>query len=415
VVVGERGGAGGGERALALDGVRVLAVEHFVAGPYASMWLADHGAQVVKIEPPGAGEQAREVGPFRETPAGESRSLGLVRSNRNKLSVTLDLKQPEGAALFKRLVAKADVVLENLRADSMGKLGLGYRVLREVNPRLIYTSVSGFGHEDVLPGPYVSWPAFDVIVQAMSGLMFRPERHGQRPVYLGFPLADLFAGALAYAGTVQALYQRTVTGEGQHVDVAMYDGGIVLNELALATREALGQVPDSGIHFQAAPFGAYRVADGYLSIAVFSEKNWRSFCEVMGHPELIDDPRFRTGRLRAQRYEEVRELVEGWLRDSTRAEAAERLRSAGVAAAAVEDVDDVRDSEHAAARQMILPVDDPAWGRIRLAGNPIKSSAEGPTPAAPAPALGQHTRELLTGLLGTSEAELDALAARGII
>ena len=379
------------------------------------MWLADHGAQVIKIEPPRSGEQAREVGPFKSTPSGESRSLGLVRSNRNKLSVTLDLKQGAGAELFKRLVATADVVLENLRADSMEKLGLGYPVLRDVNPRLIYTSVSGFGHSDVLPSPYVQWPAFDVIVQAMAGIMLRPERSSPRPVYLGFPLADLFAGALAYAGTVQALFQRNRTGEGQHVDIAMYDGGIVLNELALATREALGEVPDSGTHFQAAPFGAYRVSDGYLSIAVFSEKNWRSFCEAMRHPELIDDPRFRTGRLRAQRYDEVREIVESWLSELTKKEAADRLRAAGVPAAPVEDVDDILDSEQAAAREMILSVDDPGWGIIRVAGNPIKTSAEPSTPREPAPALGQHTRVILRDLLELNEAELNALADSGTI
>jgi CoA:oxalate CoA-transferase len=399
----------------ALEGVRVLAVEHFVAGPYASLWLADHGAQVIKIEPPGKGDQAREVGPFRETPDGESRSLGLIRSNRNKLSLTLDLKTPEGVDVFKRLVERSDVVLENLRSDSMKRLGLDYPVLKAVNPRLIYTSVSGFGHDDVLPSPYVSWPAFDVIVQAMSGLMFRPERPGPRPVYLGFPLADLFAGALAYAGTVQALYQRTVTGEGQHVDIAMYDGGVVLNELAVATRDAVGQVPDSGVHFQAAPFGAYQVADGYLSIAVFSEKNWRAFCEVMGHPELIDDERFRTGRLRAQNYDAVRLLVEDWLAGYTREEAADRLRSVGVAAAPVADVEDMLESEQAAARQMTLAVDDPAWGRVRLAGNPIKTSAVPPTPARPAPALGQHTHELLAELIGAGPDELQALEDKGVI
>jgi formyl-CoA transferase len=297
----------------------------------------------------------------------------------------------------------------------MAKLGLGWEVLRELNPRLIYTSVSGFGHDDVLPGPYVSWPAFDVIVQALSGIMFRPERRDERPVYLGFPLADLFAGALAYAGTVEALYQRTRTGVGQHVDIAMYDGGIVLNELALATRATLSQVPDSGTHFQAAPFGAYRVADGYLSIAVFSEKNWRNFCEVMGHPELIDDPRFATGRLRAGNYNQVRELVEGWLAGTTKAEAADRLRSVGVPAAAVEDVDGLLASEQAEARQMILPIEDPAWGDIRLAGNPIKSSAMGPTPTVPAPALGEHTRRLLGDLLGLGDAEIDALDEQGVV
>ncbi len=403
------------EKDLALAGVRVLAVEHFVAGPYASMWLADHGAQVIKIEPPGSGEQAREVGPFKETAGGEQRSLGLVRSNRNKLSLTLDLKQPEGVEVFRRLVEHADVVLENLRADSMQKLGLGYGVLQEINPRLIYTSVSGFGHDDVLPGPYVSWPAFDVIVQALTGLMFRPERDGSRPVYLGFPLADLFAGALAYAGTAQALYHRTRTGRGQHVDISMYDGGIVLNELALATRAALGQLPDSGTHFQAAPFGAYRVSDGYVSIAVFSEKNWRNFCEVMGHPELVADDRFQGGRTRAHRHEEIREIVEGWLSNYTKEEAAQQLRSAGVPAAPVEDVDDLLESEHAAARQMVLPIADPAWGEISVAGNPIKTSEEPPTPTEPAPALGQHTRALLTDLLDLTSAELDRLAARGII
>jgi len=403
------------EKDLALDGVRVLAVEHFVAGPYASMWLADHGAEVIKIEPPGSGEQAREVGPFAEAADGESRSLGLVRSNRNKLSITLDLKRPEGADLFKRLVAKTDVVLENLRADSMNKLGLGYSVLREINPQLIYTSVSGFGHDDVFPGPLVSWPAFDVIVQAMSGLMFRPEREGPRPVYLGFPLADLFAGALGFAGTVQALYQRTRTGEGQHVDIAMYDGGVVLNELALATRGTLGEVPDSGTHFQAAPFGAYRVADGYVSIAVFSEKNWRSFCEVLGHPELVDDPRYASGRLRAQRYYEVRELVEDWLSGHTREDVTNQLRSVGIAAAAVEDVDDLLASPQASARQMVLEIPDPAWGKVRVAGNPIKTSAEAPTPTVPAPALGQHTRRTLTELLGLDATELDRLTAEQVI
>jgi CoA:oxalate CoA-transferase len=370
---------------------------------------------VIKIEPPGNGEQAREVGPFRATPDGEQRSLGLIRSNRNKLSLTLDLKRPEGADLFKRLVEQADVVLENLRADSMERLGLGYGVLAAINPRLVYTSVSGFGHADVLSGPYVSWPAFDVIVQALTGIMFRPEREGPRPVYLGFPLADLFAGALAYAGTVQALYQRTRTGEGQHVDIAMYDGGIVLNELALAIRATLGELPDSGTHFQAAPFGAYRVSDGYVSIAVFSEKNWRNFCDVMEHPELIDDPRFRTGRLRAHRYDEIREIVEDWLSADTKAEVAQRLRSAGVPAAPVADVDDLLESEHAAARRMLLPIVDPAWGDIRVAGNPIKTSGEGPTPTNPAPGLGEHTRGLLVDLLGLEPGELESLAAEGII
>jgi CoA:oxalate CoA-transferase len=398
-----------------LEGIRVLAIEHFIAGPYASMWLADQGAEVIKVERPRIGDQARDVGPFRDAPDGESRSLGLVRSNRNKYSITLDIKTPDGLAVFKKLVRASDVVLENLRAHTMDDLGAGYEALRQENPRLIYTSVSGFGHEDVMPGPYVTWPAFDVITQALSGLMYRPARNGPNPVYLGFPLTDLFAAALGFAGTVQALYARTITGLGQHVDIAMYDGAIVLNELALVTRDAMQQFPDSGTHFQAAPFGGFHASDGYLSIAVFSDKNWRNLCRVMGDLELADDPRYAAGRSRAQRHQEVREIVERWLIGLKADDAAEQLRSAGIAAAVVVDVDSVLTSQQAAARQMVLTLQDPAWGEIHVAGNPIKTSTSPNTATKPAPRLGEDTRRLLGDILGMSSADMDTLADAGVI
>ena len=231
-----------------LTGVRVIAVEHFVAGPYASMWMADHGAQVIKIETPQSGDGARMVGPFGSQ-NGEERSLGLVRSNRNKQSISLNLKTPEGAEIFERLLAVSDVLLENLRPKAMERLGFGWGRLQEINPRLIYTTISGFGHDDLLPGPFSPWPAFDSIVQGITGLMFRPERENPAPVYLGFPLTDIFAGSLAFGGTMMALHRRATTGRGQRIDIAMYDGAVALNELAIATTERAGHPAAGGCAF----------------------------------------------------------------------------------------------------------------------------------------------------------------------
>jgi CoA:oxalate CoA-transferase len=401
------------DRPHALAGIRVLALEGFIAGPYASMWLADMGAEVIKIEEPGTGDPARSLPPLRGD--GPRRSLSLLRASRNKKSLTLDLKTPEGLAIFDRLVATSDVVIENLRADALQRLGLTYERMAKINPRIIYTSISGFGHDDVMPGPYTDWPAFDVIGQAMAGLMFRPEGATERPAYLGFPVADLYAATVAVCGTLQALFQRVVTGEGQRVDIAMFDTALVLNELALVLQTSLGVTSAAGLHALTAPFGAYRAKDGFISIAVLGERVWQRFCEALAQPDLMTDPTLANGVERHRQSARLTALIEAWLGERTREAAANHLRSFGVPAAPIRNVGEIVDCPQVSAREMLMSIEDPAWGTVRVVGQPIKTSGSAPPPRNPPPDLGQHTEALLHDLAGIDEGEFTRLRSRGIV
>jgi len=397
----------------ALDGVTVLSLECFIAGPTASMWMADMGAEVVKIEQPGVGEPARSVAPFKEN--GERRSLGLLRANRNKKSLTLDLKTEKGRDIFAKLIAKADVVLDNLRPDALEKLGFDWERMRAINPRLIYTSISGFGRNDMSQGPYQDWPAFDIVGQAMAGLMQRPERSTTDPAYLGFPLADIQAGIVAVTGTLQALFQRTRTGLGQRVDIAMYDTALVMNELAMILNTSMGVVPAPGLHALSYPFGSFRARDGFIVIAVLGEKIWERFCVAIGRPELGSDPRLRSGIDRNAQAAWLNPLIDEWLLGLDRKEAVAHLIASGVPAAPVQDVDDIASCPQVAARDMLLEFEDPAWGKVRVMGQPIKTSGSPPPRRDAPPKLGQHTEQLLHDMLGLSGAEVDNLRADGIV
>jgi len=377
------------------------------------MMLADMGAEVIKIEQPGVGDPARNLPPFR----GENndRSLAILRANRNKKSLTLDLKKPEGLEVFYKLAATADVLFENLRPDALQKLGVTFEKLREVNPRLIYTSVSGFGHDDVMPGPYADWPAFDIIGQALSGLMFRPENAGEKPVYLGFPLIDIYTSTVAVCGTLQALLHRAITGEGQRVDISLYDTSIVLNELSVTIQSALGKRPSPGLHALTAPFGAFKTPDGYIAIAVLGEKIWQRFCEVIGRRDLLADPDLKGGIDRHRQAARLEAVIEQWLADKTTDEACAILRDAGVPASPVRDVDQLADCPQAKAREMLMEIVDPAWGTIRVPGNPMKLSAAPKPDNRTPPDLGQHTDELLQELVALDAAEIASLRASGTI
>lgn len=397
-----------------LQGIRVLAVEGFIAGPYATMWLADMGAEVIKVEPPGTGEPARSLPPIRGE--GEAaRSFALMRANRNKKSLALDLKTPEGLAVLEALVNRSDVLVDNLRPGALERLGLPWARLRVLNPRLIYTTISGFGHADLMPGPYTERPAFDVVGQAMGGLMLRPERDHDRPVYLGFPVADLHTATVAVCGTLQALYQRTSTGVGQRVDVAMYDSTLVLNELALHLQTLLGVKPAAGLHALSAPFGAYRARDGFVSIAVLGDAIWRRFCTAIGRDDLADDPTMRTGIDRNHAAVRLTPAIEGWLATRDRHDAVAHLVAHGVPAAPVQDVDEITSCPQVGARDMLMELDDPTWGRVRVVGQPIKASGASAPRRDPPPALGAHTDDLLRDLLGYDPQRIDALRRRGIV
>ncbi|HDR9587108.1 TPA: CoA transferase [Burkholderia stabilis] len=403
----------GAERPLA--GIRVLTVENFIAAPFASMWLADAGAEVVKIETREGGDFARSTSPVKPDADGKPNGLAFLRTNRNKKSVTLDLKHEEGRRIFLELAAQADVVIENLRPNVMDRLGLGYADLSKVNPRLIYGAISGFGHDDILPSPYGDFPAFDIVGQAMSGLMYRPERSGDRPTYLGFSLADIQCGILALYGVVLALLHRHTTGKGKKIDISMYDASLILNEISVTMYSATKRTSPPGVHAVTAPFGTYRAKDGYIVIAVLGEHIWKRFAETIGRPDLTSDPRFADGVLRKQHLDALNVEIDVWLADRTRETALATLRAGGVPCSNVNDVPDLFDCPHVAARKMLMTLDDPVWGPIQVAGNPVKMS-DVPEPDAKAPpSLGEHNSDVLHEWLGMSEGEIGRLRDMSVI
>ncbi|MEP3330356.1 CoA transferase [Sedimentitalea sp.] len=392
-----------------LEGIKVLAIENFLAGPYCTMWLADAGAEVVKVEPRGMGEMARNTSPLKQDEEGRARSLSLLRANRNKKSVTLDLKNPEGRAVFLELAKESDILVENLRAGAMDKLGLGYDALSKLNPALIYVGISGFGQKNILPSPYMEHPAFDIVGQALSGLMYRPERQDDRPTYLGFSLADIEAGILGAHGATLALIQRGRTGKGQMVDVSLYDACLILNEISVAMFSGEKVKSKPGLHAVTAPFGSYQAKDGYIVIAVLGEHIWQRFCKAVDQPELVDDPRFKDGISRNQANDELTACFAPWLQARTQTEAVSDLIEAGVPASIVNDIDGVFDCPHVKAREMLMTIDDPLWGEVKIVGNPIKMSDVPSVEAKLPPDLGQDTDAVLKSWLGKNEKEISSL------
>jgi formyl-CoA transferase len=395
-----------------LDGIRVLAVENFVAAPIATMWLADAGAEVVKIEEPGKGDQSRAMAPYRPDESGKQQGLSFVRTNRNKRSVTLDLKSEDGKRVFRELAAQADMVVENLRPGVMDGLGLGWSALSALNPRLIYVAISGFGHRDTLPSPYTDHPAFDIVAQAMTGLMYRPQRPDDAPIYMGFSLADIQAGMVASQGALLALVQRGRTGKGQKVDVSLYDAALVMNELPVTLYSATGQKAKPGVHAVTAPFGAYKTADGYIVIAVLGEPIWRRFAQAIVMPQLVEDARFADGVKRNTNLAALNECIAPWLAARTRRQAVDALVAAGVPASVVNDVEDIFECPHLAAREMLVTLADPVWGEVQVPGNPIKLSAVPSIPTEPPPRLGEHNADVLGRWLGYAESDVAALRPR---
>jgi len=397
-----------------LEGTRILAVEQFIAGPYGTMLLADFGAEVIKIEAPGTGDGYRNMMPYVENERGRS-SYGLLRMNRNKKSLTLDLQKEEGREIFKRLVQVADVVWENLRPGVMDRLGLGYPVLHALNPALIYASVSGFGHADIYQSPFVEMPAFDIIAQAMAGLMLRAGQEGDPPLYSGLMIGDLYPSVLAAFGVLLALLARHSTGQGQRVDIAMYDAMLTYNEYAIGLYSLTGQRPPRAL-VTSAPYGPFKARDGYVVISVVSEPIWARFCRALQREDLLEEPSLRTGMDRAKRVEDfLRPLIEDWAKDKTRAQVVEILNRHGVPACPVQDVEDILACPHVRARRMLLSLDDPVAGQVKVVGNAIKLSEAPDAPAEPPPQLGQHTEQLLSKLLGMSGAELARLRQAGVI
>ena len=399
---------------MALENLTILDLTRVLAGPFCTMMLADMGANVIKIEIPAGGDDTRTYPPFREhNLEGERESLYFANINRNKKGITLDLKAPEGKALFKELVKKADIVVENYRPGVMDKLGLGYDVLQELNPRLIYAAVSGFG----CYGPYHLRPGYDILSQAMGGMMAITGPKGGPPTRAGSALGDILGGLHVTIGILAAVNARTITGKGQRVDVGLMDSVIAATENTALKYLESGKIPERmGNRYAAvSPYDAFRCKDGVVIIAAGNQHLYEKLCtEVLHRPDMITDPRFvdMPGRLANQ--DAIQEVIEDVLKDYTMQEATGLVLSKGIPAGPILDVSQILADPHVKAREMFVEMDHPTLGRITVNGCAIKLMDTKPSVRTPAPALGQDNRAVYQGLLGLTDAQFDALCKKHV-
>lgn len=410
------GGVCGGGRCFPLQGVRVLAVEQYIAGPYCSMLLAEAGAEVIKVERPASGDPRRTMGPFITGRQGEKVSGGFIEYNRYKKSITMDLQKPRGQELFRRLAGRADVVLENFRPGVMDRLGLGYSTLSQINPQLIYVAISGFGQLERFRGPYWQRPAFDIVLEAMSGVMHMVGYEDRPPVSALYGLADVQAAQVAVMGTLMALLQRERTGKGCFVDVAMFDAMLALNERAIAIHSMTGEVPGRGRERHYGPRGAFRAKDGYVALNVPTDYIWERLAKAIGREDLIGHPWCADGKSRAEHTEDfLRPIIEGWMADKTQEEVTATLLYHDVPAGPVFTAADIARDPHVRARQMLIAAQDPRADQVELAASPVRLSTLPEKPPARVPMLGEHTEQVLRELLGMDDEELTELRREQVI
>ena len=389
-----------------LDGIRILDFSRVLAGPLSTALLADLGADVIKIEPP-AGDDYRHIGTMR---AGISSLFSAL--NRNKKSLVLDLKHPEAAGIVAELAQGVDVVVENFRPGVAERLGVGPELLCRVNPRLVYVSVSGFGQT----GPLAHLPAYDIIVQAMSGLMEANGELDGPPTMVGEALSDVVAGLFASWATLAALLQQRRTGQGQHVDVAMFDATLACLVTGVARYLFTGQSPqrNGNRHSFSAPFGVYRARDGHFALAVLNNKLFASLAGLIGQPGLAQDARCSSDELRRAHEPLIAAAIEAWSGERSVAEVVAQLEAAGVPGSPLWTMAQALESEQGQARGLLRAVDDSRLPGLRVPTQPVKFCGAAPNRAEPAPALGQHTDELMTGLLQVGSARLAELREAGL-
>jgi formyl-CoA transferase len=392
-----------------LGGVRVLDLTRVVAGPYCSMFLGDLGAEVVKVEQPGAGDDTRGWGP----PFAGGESAYYLCINRNKQSLTLDLKSKRAVELLRQLVKAADVILENFRPGTMERLGLGEKELREINPRLIYASLTGFGAD----GPMSDWPGYDLIVQAWGGLMSITGTPDGEPVKVGVAIIDLVAGLMLGKSITAALFAREKIGVGQRIDTSLLEAEVASLINVGSNYLVGGKVPSrwGNAHPNIVPYQSFQTADGYLVIGVASEVIWKRFCEAIAQKNLINDPRFTDNSKRVENRSELIALLSEIFRQRRNDAWFKLLTDAEVPCAPVQTIDQVFEAPQVLQRDMLIEIDHPTAGRVRMAGIPVKFSV---TPAAvrlPPPMLGEHNETILKSWLGLSADSIDELKKEKVI
>lgn len=396
----------------ALSNLRVLDLTRVLAGPYCTMMFADMGAEVIKIEIPDKGDDTRQFGPYKN-----GGSMYYSNVNRNKKGVTLNLKAPEGKELFLKMVKDADVVVENYRPGVMDRLGLGYDVLKEINPRIIYGAVSGFG----CYGPYTKRPGYDIIAQAMGGLMSITGPKGGKPNRSGNAMGDVLGGLNLAVGILAAVNARELTGVGQRVDVSLVDSVVASLETTTQRYFASGVIPERiGNQYAATyPYDSFSSKDKDFILGCGNQKLFTAFAlNVIKKPELLEDPRFSTfpERTKMENRDALKEIIENWSKDYTSEELVEMTLEAGVPAAPIMDMKDVSEDEHIAkAREMFVDIVDPVVGPMKINGNPIKLLGTPTEIKKPAPTLGQYNEEVYCDIFGMDKDTLKDLIEKKVL
>jgi CoA:oxalate CoA-transferase len=388
-----------------LEGVKVLDLTQALFGPYCTMLMRDMGAEVIKVERPRGGDMTRGNGPFVR-----GLSTYYLSINRGKKSMTLNMDTEAGKELLLKLVTKVDILVENFKPGVMKKLGLSYEVLKKHNPGLIYVAGSGFGQY----GPYAPKPAFDIIVQAMGGILsYTGEGPGRPPVRPGASYGDIAAALFLCIATLAALHERSVSGEGQFVDVGMLDSQVTIQENAFVRYLNTGTIPQplGTRHPVVSPFAAFPTSDGYIAIAPRGGANdqWPLFSSAIGRIDLMDDERFQTGWSRTQNYAVLEPILNEAMKTKTTAEWLKEFEQLGIPCGPVNRVDQVVNDPQIKAREMIQEIDDPKFGKFKVVNTPFKFSRTPSKPQGYAPDLGEHTEQVLQSLLGMTKDEVEKL------
>ncbi|MDD5167470.1 MAG: CoA transferase [Syntrophales bacterium] len=397
----------------ALEGIRVVDLSHVLAAPTTTMFLADMGAEVIHIEPP-RGDDAREFGPFAGEP-GKNRSGYFISLNRNKKGMVLDLKQEKGKEILRELIKVSDIIIENFRPTAMRKMGFGWDDVQKINPRIIYCSICGFG-QDSLP-EYAERPSYDMVAQAYSGIMSITGPEGGPPCRVGSSVGDIIAGTHAAFGLMAALFHREKTGRGQRLDISMVDSLFATLENAIVRYTICGETPTplGGMHPSITPFQGYRTKDSWIIAAIGTDPLFARFCKVIGNESLKDDPRFTTNPLRTKNRNALNDILDPIMKTKTTAEWGKIFTEASLPYSPINTVKDICEDAHIKYRNMLVEIDQPQVGKMRIANSPIRLSETPGTVYAPAPVLGQHSEDVLRDVLGYTQEQIEKLKETGVI
>ncbi|MCR4441946.1 MAG: CaiB/BaiF CoA-transferase family protein [Peptococcaceae bacterium] len=398
-----------------LEGIRVTDLSHVLAAPFTTMILADLGAEVIKVEP-FIGDDSREFGPFVKEKEGDGVQSGyFISINRNKKSICVDLKKPEGKKILQELIKVSDVVVENFRPDTMKKLGFSFEEISRINPAAIYCSICGFGHDT--PPEFASKPAYDMVAQAYSGLMSITGPEGGPPCRVGTSVGDIVAGHQAAIGILSALWYRQKTGRGQHVDSSMVDGLVYILENAIARYTILGEIPEplGSAHPTITPFQGFETSDGWIITPIGNDKLWESFCKALKREDLLEEPDFKTNPLRTKNKQKLIPILAEVIKTKTTAEWIKIFEEFALPYSPINTVRDVVHDPVINYRKMIAEIDQPRVGKMKIVGTPFRLSETPGAVRAAAPLLGEHTDQVLKTLLNYSSEKITELREKNVI